>query len=1707
MNIFDLRDQVLADYRNYVSSFLNISDSRINDFVTRGLGSGAFWPESLIQLNPSFEMGGTVGDLVEHELLDPLCERIFQKNGAPFKLFNHQERAIRLALERKHYILTTGTGSGKSLTYIIPIIDHILKNDPGPEKVRALIVYPMNALINSQENAIKELLSNLGEGNSPIRFARYTGQENNQRREELREHPPHILLTNYVMLELMMSRPKERVFLDHTLANLEFLTLDELHTYTGRQGADVSLLVRRVRRRCGNPDLLCIGTSATMVSGGSIDRQRQTVAETASKIFGVHIPAEQVIDEKLKPSLFTSSIPTQDELRQAVLAPTPTFLSDFVKSPLASWIETTYGIESDSGHLRRRIPIALGQGAQELSHITGIDKEICMSAIRGMLQEGAVLRHEDGTPVFAIRLHQFISKCESVYASLEPPDKRYLTLSGQRYAKTSDNRDVVLAPLVFCRECGQEYYRIQIKKKNGKIEPRLPNDANGSEDENTGNGYLLIEGEAPIWEGKLEDLPETWKKDSTSSTHIKPEYLEFNPKPIFVGDDGSFSESPGVGLSQSWFLKAPFLICPSCGTVYDKRSGEFSKLATLSNEGRSTATTLLCTTTVTQMQRSDMVAKNAQKILSFTDNRQDASLQAGHFNDFMRTGLLRSSIYKALEQYGALDHSEIATRTVDALNLDQQYYAKSPGTLGLQPKRNKEALIAFIEYCIYADLRRGWRLVQPNLEQCGLLKIEYEGLEDLCNQDKHWKNILVACEHDAETRFKVCESLLNHLRYSLALDAEPLQADNQDALRKKVNAALKDPWRFDDDEILRESTRFVSGVAKQRGQMSLGPLSAIGKYLRSTDTWPNLDIKLGLETYTALRDGIVGLLREAGYLYQTHISDDGSVYEIKLPVNSMLWKVGDGTVGLYDLVRSKRKNAQGSRSPVRHVNKFFQEFYKTGAQWLAKMEAREHTGQTSREDRKDREERFRNGDLSCLFCSPTMELGIDIADLNSVNLRNVPPSPANYAQRSGRAGRSGQPAFITTYCSTGSGHDQYFFKRPQAMVSGVVVPPRLDLGNEELVKSHIHAAWLGQVGLDLGDSIDELLELSENGYPLKESVRLQIELSDTSFKTLRADCVAILENCKPDVEKSVWYNEDWLGSVLKAAPQRFNVSFGRWRELYHAAQKQIEESNRIIESGPKQKQGKSNTDQKEAEQKLDEAKAQRNILLNRSSHSDDTDFYPYRYLAAEGFLPGYNFPRLPVRAYFPMGTKKGVYLTRSRFLALTEYGPRNVVYHEGRKYRVTRNLLAPTDDKPPFIRAKMCNACGYFHTDTAVDVCENCETLLQGDYCQILTKLLEMSTVVTQRTESISCDEEERVRQGYATSSHFRFSKVDGKDSRLSAKVVDKNGFNLMTFTYGPSAELWRINRKWRRGLENGYTISVPSGFWRKRESEDNDRAVDGGKEQTESGVQVMVRDTRNVLMIKPGIEMRLGDDMLANLQHSLQKAICAVFQVDEDEIGSERIGAGQERSILMWEAAEGGVGILRKLVEEPDAIREVAFSALEICHFNPNTGDKVKDERECSHACYECLLTYRNQWDHALLDRNIVRPLLMQLLDSKAVMIYGSRSYEEQYKWLICQTDPKSVLEKKLLDYLYQNGFKLPDQAQKMIGDPACSADFFYDNNYVCVFCDGSVHDSPEARLKDQEVRETLANKGYQVVVIRYDRDLSEQVKDNASVFGGTQK
>ncbi len=197
-------------------------------------------------------------------------------------MHRHQSDAIEIAGKGESYVLATGTGSGKSLAYFIPIVDSVLriKEKTNARKgITAIVVYPMNALCNSQYEELEKYLK-LGyeNGKEPVTFARYTGAETNQDRERIAKNPPDILLTNYVMLELLMTRfiETDKAVREHS-KGLKYLVLDELHTYRGRQGADVAMLVRRVRERF-NDQLLCIGTSATMISEGAFADQNAIIA-------------------------------------------------------------------------------------------------------------------------------------------------------------------------------------------------------------------------------------------------------------------------------------------------------------------------------------------------------------------------------------------------------------------------------------------------------------------------------------------------------------------------------------------------------------------------------------------------------------------------------------------------------------------------------------------------------------------------------------------------------------------------------------------------------------------------------------------------------------------------------------------------------------------------------------------------------------------------------------------------------------------------------------------------------------------------------------------------------------------------------------------------------------------------------------------------------------------------------------------------------------------------------------------------------------------------------------------------------------------------------------------------------------------------------------------------------------------------------------
>ena len=602
-DVFKLRDRVVGEYKGYVESFVNIYDQRIEGFVREKLEEGELWPDAVLQLNPAYEPGPTLGELAAKGELHWGTARFF---GEDLRLYRHQEEAIRAASRGGPVITSTGTGSGKSLTYLVPIVDHVLKNQPERHSVRALVVYPMNALINSQLEALESFRKENWPG-CPVRFARYTGQDRDEARNAIVNDPPHILLTNYVMLEYMLIRPAERTLVGLTTRELAFLVMDELHVYRGRQGADVSMLLRRVRQRAGRRDPVSIGTSATIVTDGDRAERRGRIAEAGRKLFGIEVPPDHVVEETLQ-RVATVPVPEgRAALAAAVQAEPPPPEPEAVKGhPLAAWVEATFGLAAEDGRLVRRTPLAFEDGLQRLVEATGLGPELCRSQLRAVLEAGNAATLPSGEPVFAFRLHQFLASGGSVYATLEGPGVRAALDRGpgvcvqRRRGRAQGSLPARVLPRV---RAGDVSGRTVREHDEERLVPRSPL-LNAPEDEIAGEALFFTVEHDSLW-GEDEDLPDGWYEPRAREPRIKERYRAHLPEHVWLRPNGLVSRMLVGGALEGWLQPKPLMLCPRCRASYDLReTSDFRKLVTLSQTGRSTATTIVATAAIAACVRT-----------------------------------------------------------------------------------------------------------------------------------------------------------------------------------------------------------------------------------------------------------------------------------------------------------------------------------------------------------------------------------------------------------------------------------------------------------------------------------------------------------------------------------------------------------------------------------------------------------------------------------------------------------------------------------------------------------------------------------------------------------------------------------------------------------------------------------------------------------------------------------------------------------------------------------------------------------------------------------------------------------------------------------------------------------------------------------------------------------------------------------------------
>ncbi len=1201
-------------------------------------------------------------------------------------------------------------------------------------------------------------------------------------------------------------------------------------------------------------------------------------------------------------------------------------------------------------------------------------------------------------------------------------------------------------------------------------------------------------------------LPYSWLAyDTVTGPGIDPGRRALLPQPVWVDVTGQ-EVAEGQGGTYAAYVPSPFRFCLRCRTSYEQaRGSDFAKLAKLSAEGRSSAMTLITASIVRALRGVEGDSdERARKLLAFVDNRQDASLQAGHFNDFVQVTQLRGALHRALAQApDGLTDETVAQRVTEELGLSMADFAQQPGARYSQRDEAWRALREVTGYRLYLDLERGWRVTMPNLEQTGLLQIRYRDLDEIAADPEAWDGCHVALREDsAGHRREIAGTLLDELRRNLAIDVEYLAEEGFDRVRRLSLQHLREPWSLPERELPPAAGVAFPGPGKsgqRRSNVFISGRSRFGQFLIREYR------KLQLKTSDAqeIITDLFTVLDEAGLLMVAVPPDaDGDVAGYRLRAAVIQWLPGTGLSGAEDRVRRTLTNEEGPR-----VNPFFRELYRAVAASLSGLRAKEHTAQVPPADREEREHEFSDAALPVLYCSPTMELGVDISALSAVGLRNVPPTPANYAQRAGRAGRSGQPALVVTYCATGNAHDQYYFRRPSDMVGGSVAAPRLDLANEDLVRSHVHAIWLAETGQDLGGSLTEILDASGDkpSFALLPEVTARLA-SPEAARRAAAEATRVL-NGLGGLATASWWRDGWIDDAVREAAARFDDSCGRWRDLYRLALREFQvQSARSVDTGLRHRERDN------AARRARDARVQLTLLANEGSDEFQTDFYAYRYFASEGFLPGYSFPRLPLAAYIPgmAGRREGDYIQRPRFIGIGEFGPGAVIYHEGARYQVVSVALPPAEagqDGMVTTSARRCGECGYLHDDAVgIDMCDSCGEPLR----ETTRDLLRLTSVRTARRDRISSDEEERRRSGFELQTSYRFGQHGGHAGRVEATAAGDSG-PLLALQYGDAATV-RVANVGRRRRRNpdllGYMIDVTTGRWLK-ENEREDQAVPEEEDLEAPGgvkrkqrVIPYVEDRRNVLVTRLAVPVR--EEMAVTAAIALERGIEAAFQLEDSELSCELVpdNAGRGRALFI-ESAEGGAGVLRRLVDEPGALQLAARTALQIMHFDPDTGedcavrDAGRGEEACVRACYDCLLSYGNQMAHKQINRHLVRDLMISLTRSTLDRASSEKPVAQ----------PSSPAAAEFVSWLADRALRLPDEVDAVVEGTRPDLVYRLRDGDVAVFVGRADDDQSAAKVgggaRGPAAYEVLRDLGWSVIPVDAGTEWASVAARYPSVFG----
>ncbi|KPF84184.1 hypothetical protein IP70_16725 [alpha proteobacterium AAP38] len=1122
-----------------------------------------------VETLPDFEKGTSLEGLHAEGVLAPAWSA-FAEN-APFvwrrSLHAHQETAVRRA---ENYLVATGTGSGKTESFLYPLINDILTRGnlhrPG---VRAILVYPLNALANDQLNRIARLLFR-DLGDPGITLGRYTGQvkaratreEEISRlrsspsfidsfgddadvpdnwllsRSEMRARPPHILLTNYAMLEHILLLPTNRPLLAG--ADLRWIVLDEIHTYAGAQAIEVSFLLRRLKAHLGIPDsqVRCVGTSASLDPG-----RKAELSDFASRLFGEPFAgASSVITSarKAHPSLQREANPSglgpdlwakarnlAELSRDAAHNQTPLTIEDWNAEATLAGLQALCLEDAPSigdALISRlsaftevhRLAHRLEGGAvplEVLAEETFPDAgEKAVLALIGLISIGVLAVSEDNAvfPLLPARYH-LISRAPDrtaiTFDANAPENIGEVVIGADRGA---DERPAY--ELYVCRNCGEAYVEawddgVRLTQTPGGIRHLL----------------RLRPGGHTLEEEDEED----GVQDATHILHIDP--LSGEPMPeadarAVAVEDVPLEEDPDDGKR---YLKR----CAAC----NHRSARHSEPVTTVRPGDEAIAAVAAQTLLEAMPERAMGQSppmGGRNLLTFSDNRQDAAFFAPFFERTSREQAIRGAILRSVETGGRTDIDNLVGAVVRELRSDGLRLYR-PGVLpeletGLNEQARLKALIA-AELTVFG---RG----RLSLEGFGLIRVDYAALQRPVEQVRRVMPDAMRPYAEPFVRY-----LLKAIREHRAI------SDKQSGMIDLTDESI---WT----RIASQSARCVTLERNPHTTLPLSLIPSAGHQNRFTDLLCRMARACGVDLgdnqirdiITQFWKGIehpkamtaphgVGrglkldrdLLIVAGRdlpLFQCTSCGARTQFDTAGVCQSMRC---DGALQEIPPTKRERMNA------TNHYVARYREHPQMGI-------AREHTAAITAEVRLNIEDGFKSGEINLLSCTTTMEMGVDLGDLEAVLCKNVPPSIANYQQRAGRAGRRAQVAPIVLTTARSGRFDRAVFEGFSEYLHTQPIIPYLSLDNAGFFQRH-------QISMVLSGFLER--RLSE--YTRPGSPRLRDVFAEALTKEARERWNQSLESWLSDAKADITAAAE-LANRLPPALSGIGLDVSRLQEVFRS---------------------------------------------------------------------------------------------------------------------------------------------------------------------------------------------------------------------------------------------------------------------------------------------------------------------------------------------------------------------------------------------------------------------------------------------------------------------------------------------------------------------------------------------------------------------------